>query len=441
MTTPAHIPSWYAASAHTAPQWPVLKGTEHADVVVLGGGICGLSTAIELAERGYSVIVLEGERVGWGASGRSGGQAIFGYGCEMAKIAALIGIDDARKLFDWSVEGVDMTAARAAKYGIDCDWVPGHAHAAIKPRQVEELKRWQDDLANNYGYSGTELWDRARLQQELATERYAALLFDPRSGHLHPLNYTLGLARAAAGAAKGAEYNSAIHKGLPVRIFEGSRVTRVERGAEVVFHTDQGEVRARFGVLAGNAWLSGVMPKLEAKIMPVGTYICASASLGAERAQSLIKNNMAVADTNFVLDYFRLSSDQRMLFGGRVSYSRLDPPGLRARMRKRMVAVFPQLSDVAIDYVWGGYVDISMNRAPHWGRVGSNLYFAQGFSGHGIAAAGLAGRVIAEAIHGQAARLDIYQRIAHHDFPGGKLMRTPALVLAMLWFRLKDLLP
>ncbi|MCE7930773.1 MAG: FAD-binding oxidoreductase [Xanthomonadales bacterium PRO6] len=410
-----HIPSWYSATAHPAPEHPVLRGSERADVVVLGGGLTGLSAALELAERGYSVVVLEAERVGWGASGRSGGQAIFGYGCEMAKIAAQIGLDDARKLFDWSVEGVD------------CDFVAGHAHAAIKPRQVEELKHFQHDLESHYGYPGTELWDRARLQQELATARYAALLYDPRSAHIHPLNYTLGLARAASA--------------LGVRIFEGSRVTRIVEGDHLCFRTAQGEVNAAFGVLAGNAWLSGLVPQLEDRIMPVGTYICASRPLGAERARALIRNGMAVADINFVLDYFRLSSDHRMLFGGRVSYSGIDPPALGPRMRARMHAVFPQLADVDIEHVWGGYVDISMSRAPDWGRIGSNLYYAQGFSGHGIAATGLAGRVIAEAIHGQSARLDVYQRIRHRAFPGGRTLRTPALVLAMLWFRLKDWMP
>lgn len=420
----AHIPSWYSATAHAAPDHPALQGSLRADVVVLGGGICGLSTAIELAERGYSVVVLEGERVGWGASGRSGGQAIFGYGCEMGKIARQVGIDDARKLFDWSVEGVDLIAERCRRYAIDCDLRPGHAHAAIKPRQVEELKHWQHDLVENYGYTGTELWDRARLQQTLSTERYAALLYDPRSAHIHPLNYTLGLARAAAS--------------LGVRIFEGSRVTRIVEGSEVVFRCAGGEVRARFGVLAGNAWLSGLVPQLEDRIMPVGTYICASQPLGPERAQALIRNGMAVADINFVLDYFRLSSDHRMLFGGRVSYSGIDPPALGPRMRARMHQVFPQLKDVDIDFVWGGYVDISMSRAPHWGRIGNNLYFAQGFSGHGIAATGLAGRVIAEAIHGQSTRLDVYARIPHRKFPGGRALRTPALVAAMLWFRMKD---
>jgi gamma-glutamylputrescine oxidase len=423
----SHAPSWYADSASAFAPLPTLVGDERADVVILGAGLTGLSAAIELAERGYSVIVLEAQRVGWGASGRSGGQMIFGYGCDISKIASLLGREDARRLFDWSVEGVDLIQQRIAAYGIDCDLRLGHAHAAIRPRQVDELKSWQDDLESQYGYTGTEIWDRARLEQQLATQRYRALLFDPRSGHLHPLEYTLGLARAALK--------------LGVRIFEDSRVVAIDQNDPVVFRTAQGSVTARFGVLGGNAWLAGLVPELEAKIMPVGTYICATEVLGAERARSLIRNDMAVADINFVLDYFRLSRDHRMLFGGRVSYSRVPPPGLGARMRQRMVEVFPQLGDVKIDYVWGGYVDITMNRAPHWGRLRPNLYFAQGFSGHGIAATGLAARVIAEAIHGQATRLDVFARIPHHDFPGGKMLRTPALVLAMLWYRMKDYLP
>lgn len=422
-----HVDSWYASSAHAAPAHPALLGEVSADVVILGAGIAGLSAAIELAERGYSVIVVEAKRVAWGASGRSGGQIIFGYGCDADKLEALLGLDDARKLFDWSVEGTALIAERVNKHQIDCDLQAGHAHAAVKPRQVEELKRWQAQLSERYHYDGTQWWDQHRAAKEVASARYRAMLFDPRGGHLHPLNYTLGLARVALG--------------LGVQIFEESCVKRVIQGAEITLVSERGQARGRFGVLAGNAWLSGLLPQLEAKIMPVGTYICASSPLGAARARALISNNIAVADINFVLDYFRLSHDQRLLFGGRVSYSSLDPPRLRAGMRKRMLQVFPQLADVAVEQVWGGYVDISMNRAPHWGRVSPNLYFAQGFSGHGIAAAGLAGRVLAEAIDGQAARLDIYQRLVHHDFPGGRLLRTPALMLAMLWYRLKDYLP
>ncbi|HBK47653.1 MAG TPA: FAD-dependent oxidoreductase, partial [Xanthomonadaceae bacterium] len=215
-----------------------------------------------------------------------------------------------------------------------------------------------------------------------------------------------------------------------VRIHEHSPVLRLERGPRPRLHTAAGSVEADFAVIAGNAWLHGIAPELESRIMPVGTYVGATPVLGQARARALIRNDMAVADTNWALDYYRLSADHRLLFGGRASYSSLPPPGLRRAMTRRMHRVFPQLRDVGLDYVWGGYVDISRNRAPHWGRLAPNIYFAQGFSGHGVAATGLAGSVIAEAIAGQAARLDLFARIPHRPFPGGRLLRTPLLVAA-----------
>lgn len=269
-------------------------------------------------------------------------------------------------------------------------------------------------------------WDRDALRAQLDSPRYRAAMFDPLSAHLHPLAYARGLADAARAAG--------------VVIHEDSAVTRVQRGPQPTLHTAQGSVRAAHLVVAGNAWLQGLLPELERRIMPVGTYIGASAPLGAERARALIGNDMAVADTAWALDYFRLSHDHRLLFGGRASYSALPPPGLRGVMQRRMHQVFPQLADVALDQVWGGYVDITRNRAPHWGRLDGNLYFAQGFSGHGVAAAGLAGEVIAAAIEGQSERLDVFQRLRHAPFPGGRLLRTPLLVAAMSWYKLRDAL-
>ncbi|KFN44544.1 NAD(P)/FAD-dependent oxidoreductase [Arenimonas oryziterrae] len=419
----SHIPSYYTASAPPFPAQPALAGVERADVCILGAGITGLSTAIELAEAGYRVIVLEAERIGWGASGRSGGQAIFGYGCDQSKIAALIGKEDSRRLFDWSLEGVRLIRERCAKYAIDCDWRDTHAHVPIKPRQVVELKLWQQDLAENYGYD-VQWWERDQLRAQLASDRYLGALVDPNSGHLHPLKYTQGLARAALS--------------LGVRIFEGSKVTALVRGDKPVLQTAAGEVHCDFAVLAGNAYVRGIAPELDSKIMPVGTYIGATESLGPERASALIGNDMAVADINWALDYFRLSADHRLLFGGRASYSTLPPPNLSGTMRRRMTRVFPQLAGVRFEYVWGGYVDISLNRAPHWGRLGGNVYFAQGFSGHGIAATGLAGRLMAEAIRGQSERLDVFAKIPHLPFPGGRAFRTPMLVAAMAWYKLRD---
>jgi gamma-glutamylputrescine oxidase len=371
------------------------------------------------------VVVLESQRVGWGASGRSGGQVIFGYSCDQSKIAAQIGMADSKKLFDWSLEGVRLIHERRQRFAIDCDWRDGHAHVPIKPRQVVELKAWQQDLAENYGYA-VDWWDRDALRERLASERYLGALYDPRSGHLHPLNYTLGLARAATA--------------LGVRIFEHSQVTTLVRGDKPLLKTAHGEVSCSSAVLAGNAYVHGIAPELDSRIMPVGTYIGASEPLGAERAKALIDNDMAVADVNWALDYFRLSADHRLLFGGRASYSTLPPPNLRGTLQRRMTRVFPQLAGVKLDFVWGGYVDISLSRAPHWGRLGKNVYFAQGFSGHGVAATGLAGRVIAEAIRGQSERLDVYAKFQHRPFPGGRAFRTPLLVAAMAWFKLRDAL-
>lgn len=422
--------SWYADDAPAGTAQPALAGEQRADVAIVGAGLTGLSAALELAARGLKVIVLEAQSVGWGASGRSGGQLIFGYGCEQSRLRQLIGPEDARRLFDWSLEGMALVRERVARFGIDCDLVWGHAHAAIKPRQVEALKHWQQELETVCGYGGTRLLTGDEIETQIASNRYRALLIDPRSGHLQPLAYTRGLASAALAAG--------------VRICEQSPVVAIEEApggaAGVRLRCAGGVVRADFGILAGNAWVGALAPRLDARIMPVGTYIGATTPLEPERAAALLHERLAVADINFVLDYFRLSRDHRLLFGGRVSYSGADPPALAARLKARMQAVFPQLRDVTFSHVWGGLVDITMNRAPDWGRLGPRLYYAQGFSGHGMAATGLAGRVLAEAICAQHGRLDVYQRIRHRVFPGGRLLRTPMLMAAMLWFRLRDAL-
>jgi gamma-glutamylputrescine oxidase len=421
-----HVRSYYAATAHAAPAHPAVAGDAAFDVCVVGAGITGCAAALELAERGYRVGLVEAERVGWGASGRSGGQAIFGFGTEIRSIAAHAGRDAARRMWDVSVEALDWVRDRVTRHGIDCDLNWGHMHVAIKPRQRDALQELQRELADSYGYHSPRFLERDAVESLLATTRYCAGLLDPRSGHLHPLNYTLGLAQAAA--ASGA------------CIFEHSPVIRIERGDPLRIVTPHGRITARQAVLTRGGYVAGLSVPTNWRVIPVGTYVAATEPLGAERARELLRENIAVADVNFVLDYFRRSADHRLLFGGRVSYSGIDARDSGRATGARMRRVFPQLAGVTLDYVWGGFVDITMNRAPDFGRIDRNLYYLQGFSGHGIAMGGMAGRLAAEAVAGQAERFDVFGRLTHLPFPGGRWLRTPALVLAMLWFRLRDLL-
>ena len=421
-----NIRNYYTSSAPEEPLRPALEGEHEFDVVVIGGGIAGCSAALHLAERGFKVALLEARQAGFGASGRSGAQFIFGYACGQDRIERLAGEGDARTLWKITAEGLDLVRELVARHGIDCELSWGQMHVALKERQARDLREEVEELTGRYGYDSVRYLERSEVEARLATTRYCAGVLDSNSGHCHPLKYTRGLARAAERAG--------------ATLFESSRVTGLERGPVVGVRTARGRIHAKFAVLAGNAYLEGLVPELQRKIMAVGTYIVATEPLGPERAGSLIRDNLAVADVNFVLDYYRLSADHRLLFGGRVSYSGLDPLGTERATRLRMLKVFPQLQDARIDYAWGGYVDITVNRAPHFGRLGDNLYFLQGFSGHGMALTGIAGKLAAEAIAGQAERFDLFARIPHMDFPGGMALRRPALVLGMLWYRMRDLL-
>jgi gamma-glutamylputrescine oxidase len=427
-------PSYYAASAGDAgagaAERAPLKGERRADIGVIGGGIAGCSAALHLAARGYQVALLEANSVGFGASGRSGGQLIFGLAVGQEKLTAQVGAPDARRIFDCSIEALDLTRSLIDRYAIDCDYRPNHLHVAIKERQARELRDWVTELHERYDYRSANFLDRDALQAHVRSERYLAGVLDTRSGHLHPLRYTRGLARAAE--SHGA------------RIFERTRALSYAGGAapgdEIRITTDAGLLRCKHLVLCGNAYLGGFSPALSRRILGVGTYVIASEPLGAERAANLLPSDAAVADINWILDYFRLSADRRLLFGGRVSYSAIQPPRLAESMRRRMARVFPSLQDVRVDFVWGGLLDITRSRAPDFGRLAPNIYYLQGFSGHGMTLAAMAGRLIAEAIATTAERFDVFTRIPHRDFPGGALLRRPSLVLAMLYYRLKDLL-
>lgn len=419
--------SYYAATAPAAPRRPALSGSTGCDVAVVGGGLAGLSAALELAERGFDVVLLEAREIGSGASGRNGGQAIHGLACDPSTVEAQLGLDDARRVWAMSIEALDLLRARIRRHAIDCDWQDGYLGLATSARKGAELAAWAERIGRIYGYPLTRI-GAAEIGRWIASRRFDSGVHDPRSGHLHPLKYTRGLAAAAAAAG--------------VRLHEHTPVQALVAGERTLLRCAGGDVSARRVLLAGNVFLQGLAPPLAARIMPVGTYIGCSETLDPTLAASLVPSRAAVCDTNFVLDYFRPTPDARLLYGGRVSYSTLTPADLAEAMRRRMVRTFPQLAGTRIEYAWGGFVDITMNRAPDFGRLhgAGDVYYLQGFSGHGLALTGLAGRVVAEAMAGDASRFDVFARLRHRSFPGGPRLRTPALVLGMAWYRLRDLL-
>jgi gamma-glutamylputrescine oxidase len=419
--------SYYAASANEQPQYPKLESDISVDVCVVGGGFAGLSSAIELTDKGYKVAVLEANHIGFGASGRNGGQIIAGLACEQEVIEKALGFEAAKQVWQMSLEALDLVRARIKRFSIDCDLQDGFLGVSVNEKKGKSLRTWFDDMQKRYQYAAQWI-EPAELKNWINSPRYFNGYYDKQSGHVHPLNYCLGLARGAAS--------------LGVQIYQHSAVTAMQQGDTVVLQTDKGQVKAKYVVLAGNMYLPEIAPKLAPKlakrIMPVGTYIIGTEPIDASLAAQLIPTKAAVCDTNFVLDYFRFSGDHRMIYGGRVSYSAMTPPNLTQSMQARMVETFPQLKHTKVEYTWGGFVDISMNRAPDFGRVATNIYYLQGFSGHGVALTGMAGKLVAEAISGQASRFDVFAGIKHHDFFGGKLLRTPALVLGMAWYQLRE---
>lgn len=424
-----HARSYYLASANAMPERPALAEDLSADVCVIGGGFTGVNTAIELAQRGLSVILLEARRIGWGASGRNGGQLIRGIGHDVSGFARHVGEEGVRYLQRAGIDSVALVGERIREHGIDCDLRWGFCELANTPAQFAAFKGEQQSLGA-LGYKPeTRLVAAQDMAQVVGSERYAGGLVDMGSGHLHPLNLVLGEARVA--------------EALGVRIFEQSPALQLIHGDTVQVRCASGTVRAASLVLACNAHLEELEPRLSGKVLPAGSYIIATEPLPAALADELIPQNLALCDQKVGLDYYRLSADRRLLFGGACHYSGRDPLDIAAYMRPKMLKVFPQLATTAIEFQWGGKIGITANRFPQVGRLQQypNVFYAQGYSGHGLNVTHWCARLLAEAIHaGHSQGLETFSRVPHMTFPGGKALRSPLLALGMLWYRLREML-
>ncbi len=416
-------PSFYVASAGDAKLRSQLKGDVRADVCIIGGGFTGLSAALRLAELGYETVLLEAHRIGWGASGRNGGQVGNGQRVEQPELEKLFGLDVAKTLWEISQNAKAAVAQLIETHGIDCHLKPGIIHTNHRKRYDAESEEFVAHMGEHYNYP-LEFLSPERLREEVKSPKYSAGILDMNAGHLHPLKYARGLADAAERAG--------------ANIFEMSEATEVVRGSKVVVRTEDGQVTADFLVLGCNGYLDGLVSGVPRHVMPINNFIIATEPLTEMQASGILANDYAVADSKFVVNYFRFSEDRRLLFGGRESYGYRYPSDIKSFVRKAMVEIFPQTSDLKIDYGWGGTLAITMSRLPYLRRLAPNIYNSSGYSGHGVGMATLSGQMVADAINGHAAHFDVMSQIDASPFPGGMRLRHPLLVAAMLWYALRD---
>ncbi|WP_417824275.1 NAD(P)/FAD-dependent oxidoreductase [Thalassospira lucentensis] len=418
--------SYYAATANKTAPFETIEGDQSCDIVVIGGGFTGLSSALHLAERGFDVILLEAHRVGWGASGRNGGQVGSGQRREQDDLEKMVGRDDAKKLWDIAEQSKDIVKSLITKHDIKCDWKPGILHADHRARFVSDTHAYTEKLQSEYGYNQIRTVDRAEMREMLGTEFYHGGSLDMGAGHIHPLNFALGIADAARAAG--------------ARIFENAVVTSYEsQSGKVTVKTSNGAVVSANKVILGcNGYLDALEDRVAKRVMPINNFIIATEPLSDDLARDLIRDDVAVADSKFVINYYRLSADNRMLFGGGETYGYRFPRDIKSFVSPHMLEVYPQLKDVKIDYGWGGTLAITMNRMPFFRKIEDNVFTATGYSGHGVAMATLAGQIMADAVAGTMERFDVMSNLKIPAFPGGKTLRYPMLVAAMVWYSIRD---
>ena len=419
--TKEHAPSYYAASVNWQTDYPQLEGDLNVDVVIVGAGFSGVATAVELCERGYKVALVESNRIGWGATGRNGGQIIGGYGSDPSAFSSSIGSEGVKIVESMGSECVQIIKERIEKYNIDCDLKWGYCEVGLKKRHLKSYREWAAED------SAIQILDQNEIKEYVNSDLYLGGYYREDWGHIQPLNLCIGEAKAA--------------EVMGAKIFEQTQITRITYGENPAVHTDKGSIRANHVILCGNAYMGNLVPYLDARVLPATSCIIATEPLSDEQLQQTMVRDVAVCDSRTALDYYRLSADKRLLFGGLSNYTGLEPSNVQAIMHAKMTKVFPSLKNTRIDYSWSGSMGISVRRMPQIGRIkNSNVLYISGYSGHGVAPTHMTGRILAEAVDGDTHRFDIMNKMFHLPWPGGKLLRRPAMAVGMMWYKMLDII-
>ena len=424
MSLKGYESSYYVSTANNKNNYPQLEGDYESDICIIGAGYTGLSAALHLAEKGYSVSLLEAEKVGWGASGRNGGQVCQDHNMSHEELSKKVGRSAADSLWNMSVESVDLVKELIKKNNIQCDLKRGVMSVAVKPAYVKDMMEDVTYLNKELNYNAVHFIDKNEVGNMLGSDKYYSGKYWADAAHLHPLNYALGIASSAEKAG--------------VNIFENSRVTSYQTGNDAQVQTNKGRIKTKYILLACNGYLGKLEPRVAGKIMPINNFILATEPLSEELCRKINRDDIAIADSKFVVNYFRMSADNRLLWGGGENYSSKFPKDISSFVRKYMLEFYPELKDVKIDYGWGGTLAITLNRMPHFDRIEENLFVAQGYSGHGVALATLGGKLMADAVSGSIEKFDLFANVPTPTFPGGTLLRWPGLVAGMLYYSLRD---
>ena len=419
--TKEHAPSYYAASVNWQTDYPQLEGDLNVDVVIVGAGFSGVATAVELCERGYKVALVESNRIGWGATGRNGGQIIGGYGSDPSAFSSSIGSEGVKIVESMGSECVQIIKERIEKYNIDCDLKWGYCEVGLKKRHLKSYREWAAED------SAIQILDQNEIKEYVNSDLYLGGYYREDWGHIQPLNLCIGEAKAA--------------EVMGAKIFEQTQITRITYGENPAVHTDKGSIKANHVILCGNAYMGNLVPYLDARVLPATSCIIATEPLSDEQLQQTMVRDVAVCDSRTALDYYRLSADKRLLFGGLSNYTGLEPSNVQAIMHAKMTKVFPSLKHTRIDYSWSGSMGISVRRMPQIGRIkNSNVLYISGYSGHGVAPTHMTGRILAEAVDGDTHRFDLMNKMFHLPWPGGKLLRRPAMAVGMMWYKMLDVI-